>query len=424
MIQPELSILDYPPENPKELEKRRKLSLALGGSGVVVTPRMAASIYLDTRKQVEIAREYDLNPTQVSLIKKEKTWVEITGPLKQRLQAGEDITVLQGMIKEHGQQPRAKVICDFCAAEEFFNCDYERPKGGGNDWIPNVGQIIQKMSSKGWADVKGKHRCPTCEAARKAKIVDPAPKKAPNTNPAPERKAGKLRLNFDASPPLKQRPPKPAPMPVIDLGSMEQPSFLDTTPFYDPQPVLSDTPNDQNTQAVETASILGDHNGGADDFVLGIQEAAVEAPLSTMPVVFTPKPSRERKREIVQMLMVAYDTVRGRYSENESDKTVAEAIGPDVLTEWVAELREDMFGPANNPSDTPESILQEQINVFRNEHQQKLSEMLQHQIAAKVQLDQCNAALITLTGQITLLHSEFETRLDEMQKRLRAIKGE
>lgn len=420
MIYPEQRLLDYPPENPKELEKRRKLSLALGGSGVVVTPQMAASIYLDTRKQSEIAREHNINPTHVSLIKKEKTWVEITGPLKQRLQAGEDITVLQGMIKEHGQQPRAKVICDYCAAEDFFNCDYERPKGGGNDWIPNVGQIIQKMNAKGWADVKGKHRCPTCEAARKAKIVDPTPKKANGNKPAPERKPGKLRLNFGAPQP-KQRQQTPAPMPVIDLGSTEQPSFLDTTPFYDPQPNPSETPAD-HVSAVETVSRLSDHSG-ADDFTLGIQEAA-SAPSSAMPVIFVPKPSRERKREIVQMLMVAYDTVRGRYSENESDKTVAEAIGPDVLTEWVAELREDMFGPASNPSDTPETILQEQINAFRHEHQQKMSEMLQHQIAAKVQLDQCQAALITLTGQITLLHSEFETRLDEMQKRLRAIKGE
>ena len=58
------------------------------------------------------------------------------------------------------------------------------------------------------------------------------------------------------------------------------------------------------------------------------------------------KPTPAQKRQIVEMLMVSYDTDNGRYRSNDTDKTVAEAIGNGVMLGWVAEIREDMFGPA------------------------------------------------------------------------------
>lgn len=58
------------------------------------------------------------------------------------------------------------------------------------------------------------------------------------------------------------------------------------------------------------------------------------------------KPTPLQKRQIVEMLMVCYDTEQGRYKLTDTDKTVADAIGGGVMLGWVAEIREDMFGPA------------------------------------------------------------------------------
>lgn len=57
------------------------------------------------------------------------------------------------------------------------------------------------------------------------------------------------------------------------------------------------------------------------------------------------EPTRDQKREIMDLLNGVYDRTAGRYSGGETDKTVAEAIGGGVLPGWVAEIREDWFGP-------------------------------------------------------------------------------
>ena len=57
-------------------------------------------------------------------------------------------------------------------------------------------------------------------------------------------------------------------------------------------------------------------------------------------------PSREQKRQIVDMLTAVYDTKASRYTGAETDLTVAEAIGGGILFGWVAQIREDLFGPA------------------------------------------------------------------------------
>lgn len=62
----------------------------------------------------------------------------------------------------------------------------------------------------------------------------------------------------------------------------------------------------------------------------------VEAPMRS--------PTREQKRQIIDMLGAVYDTDAERYRDGESDVTVAEAIGGGVLFGWVADLREELFG--------------------------------------------------------------------------------
>lgn len=57
------------------------------------------------------------------------------------------------------------------------------------------------------------------------------------------------------------------------------------------------------------------------------------------------EPTREQKRQIVAMLESSYDIEKGRYKGAETDLTVAEVIGGGVMFGWVAQVREDMFGP-------------------------------------------------------------------------------
>lgn len=65
----------------------------------------------------------------------------------------------------------------------------------------------------------------------------------------------------------------------------------------------------------------------------------------TLPGSQVREPSREQKRQIMDMLGASYDTKAGRYIGNETDATVAAALGGGILPGWVAAIREDFFGP-------------------------------------------------------------------------------
>lgn len=53
-----------------------------------------------------------------------------------------------------------------------------------------------------------------------------------------------------------------------------------------------------------------------------------------------------QKRMIVHALEDAYDDGAKRYRGAETDKTMAEGLGSGVRAGWVAQVREEMFGPA------------------------------------------------------------------------------
>lgn len=57
------------------------------------------------------------------------------------------------------------------------------------------------------------------------------------------------------------------------------------------------------------------------------------------------EPSREQKRQIIDLLGEVYDLTAQRYKGQDTDKTVAEVIGGGCMPGWVAKIREDLFGP-------------------------------------------------------------------------------
>lgn len=107
------------------------------------------------------------------------------------------------------------------------------------------------------------------------------------------------------------------------------------------------------------------------------------------------QPTKEQKREIIDMLGVAYDTDAQRYKGNDTDKTVAEAIGQHILWGWVAQLRDEFFGPAGNEAAT-----------------QTLAEI-------KAWQDKANAVAKKMHGDIEALQKnlrEFNSLRDEVTK--------
>lgn len=64
---------------------------------------------------------------------------------------------------------RARAICDSCARVEVVACDFiDRPN---HRVEANEGQVLRKMTGRGWEIVKGKLHCPACEAKRRSKMV-------------------------------------------------------------------------------------------------------------------------------------------------------------------------------------------------------------------------------------------------------------
>jgi hypothetical protein len=75
------------------------------------------------------------------------------------------------------------------------------------------------------------------------------------------------------------------------------------------------------------------------------------------------QPTREQKRQIIDMLSVAYDTKAERYKGTDSDITVADAIGGGCMFGWVASIREELFGPDGR--NEAAEILMAEIKVWR-----------------------------------------------------------
>lgn len=81
------------------------------------------------------------------------------------------------------------------------------------------------------------------------------------------------------------------------------------------------------------------------------------------------EPDKNQKRLIVLALEDAYDSKAQRYRGEATDKTVAADLGAGIMPGWVAQLREEFFGPAGN--EEAEAIRAE-IEAVRAETGKKL----------------------------------------------------
>lgn len=66
------------------------------------------------------------------------------------------------------------------------------------------------------------------------------------------------------------------------------------------------------------------------------------------------EPTRAQKRQIMEILDEVYDVDAGRYKGQETDITVAQTLENGIMPGWVAQLREEFFGPAATNEDLDE----------------------------------------------------------------------
>ena len=160
--------------------------------------------------------------------------------------------------KNTGGAPRATAHCDMpeCDRTEVIPCAYQRTGNGRAE--PDQKQAHAKLQGQGWSFVKGKLRCPSCEAKRK----------------------------------------------VVPMKAAEAPR----------------------------------------------------------------EPTRSQKREIMDMLETAYDTDNERYTGGDTDDTVADVL--KVMPGWVAQIREEFFGPAGGNEDM--SALRIEIEQFISDGERQI----------------------------------------------------
>lgn len=77
------------------------------------------------------------------------------------------------------------------------------------------------------------------------------------------------------------------------------------------------------------------------------------------------QPTPKQKREIIALLEGVYDDDAKRYKGAETDKTVAETLGNGVMPGWVAEIREEMFGPDGSNEEMDQLIAD--MNAWKRE---------------------------------------------------------
>jgi hypothetical protein len=200
-----------------------------------------------------------------------------------------------------GHSPKAVATCDDCGHSQYETCDYERRADGS--WRPNEGQVIHRLTKHGWSHVKGKLRCMACELARKAK---PPEEEMIKERRLTETEARLLAL-ADGTRTIQEI--------AVRMG-------------------WSSTGSVRNY--IEKLAIYGAKAKPAGGKVISME-----------PKVVTDlrRPTREQKRQIVDLLTSVYDTQAERYRAAESDVTVAEAVGGGCMFGWVAEIREELFGP-------------------------------------------------------------------------------
>lgn len=129
---------------------------------------------------------------------------------------------------------------------------------------------------------------------------------------------------------------------------------------------------------------------------------------SASSVVVAPnrEPSREEKRQIMELLGACYDPAAGRYKGGDTDQIVAQTIGGGVMPGWVAAIREEFFGPdgGNGEMDALLDEMREWVAARERDKQ----DVRTHLAAAESVLRACDEGIAQV--------AQFSCRLEAIRK--------
>lgn len=120
------------------------------------------------------------------------------------------------------------------------------------------------------------------------------------------------------------------------------------------------------------------------------------------------QPSREQRREIMAMLDDCYDKTAERYLGTDNDDTVADVLG--VMPGWVAEIREDFFGPVGSNEEI------ENLMADLMEWRGKATETLKASVDAGEQLRKVMAEASAFNARLDRINSALSQRIIKKAK--------
>jgi hypothetical protein len=144
-------------------------------------------------------------------------------------------------------------------------------------------------------------------------------------------------------------------------------------------------------------AVTANSSGDTTTHALG-RDKPMEKPPATVTSLRQATP--KQKREIIGILEDVYDDDSKRYKGQETDKTVAETIGSGVMPGWVAEIREEMFGP-DGSNDEMDALLIE-MRAWRDARMKDVSN-------ARIHLENAEKVLRDMDQAIAKV-VEFEKR--------------
>lgn len=127
------------------------------------------------------------------------------------------------------------------------------------------------------------------------------------------------------------------------------------------------------------------------------------------------QPTREQKRQIIELLNEVYDTKAERYRGGETDLTVADTIGGGVMFGWVAQIREELFGPDGGNEEV--EVLLAEVKEWKDkadQHMKTMEAALKQAEEAKTGFAECRTKLVSLQGRMEALRKAFGPKVDRL----------
>lgn len=127
------------------------------------------------------------------------------------------------------------------------------------------------------------------------------------------------------------------------------------------------------------------------------------------------EPTPQQKRQIISLLEVSYDDEAKRYKGSDTDKTVAEAIGGGCMLGWVAELREELFGPDGGNAAVEDALAKlAEMQARADKAEAKAAAALGDAASAQKEAISIRAEIVAMTKTLSAIKVAFGPKAERV----------